>query len=168
MLVLLNQAGAYYFEQRDIAQNRVFRRFLVAFPTCYHEPKIAYPHILLVQTPEPPFWDNETDYRVYGRNLSIEDHKMGYDWEGMTQLLGHFPASGLIRSNNHDAHFLALVHRGSEQTNLYFIGGKQFRPCVVVDKVIPPGCFEPCGLSMVYSDGSNMTLIKFDPHLNLN
>ena len=161
ILVLLHQLGGYYFEQRDIGQNRVLLRFLVASPTCYHEPKIAHPHVLLIQTPEAAHWDDETKYRVYGRNQFIEAPKPGDDDAVLPQFLGHFAASAMLRSNNDDALFLALVHPGSVRTNFFFIGGKQFRPCNYVDKVIPSGCFEPCGLSMIYSDGSNITHTRF-------
>ena len=162
LLLLIRRSHSITFEERAIATNLIVRKFLVALPPEFNEPKIVFPHVHSVLKPERQHVeDKESQYRVFGRVFNIKDIPPPNTELRSTWGFGRFPASGFCRSSSDRALFFALNHQGITQTNFFYNGDGNFWPSDFVSQIIKPQCFQPFGLSIVYAHGGKVYLVSF-------
>ena len=161
LLLIVERDYVYFFcERYDVHTGLMLQRILVAFPAVFHEPRLAYPHILIAQMPatSSPFVDES--HRIFGLNLVLDDPLRVNNRPEIPRQFGWIPAHMPLLGPS-VGNFLALVDFGIQRTHFVYTGDFRFRLTEHVKEPISPFCFAPFGLSFLYAHGNDVTLVRF-------
>ena len=167
IFLLIDRDASFVVERHHIPTGQITEKFLVASPSVLHEPRLAYPHVLIAQKPlsgNANYADE--NFRFYGVNIVIDDPGRRYGEIRVPRHFSRIRANMLHHATSSDVFFHALVDYSEPGTRFVFVGENRFRVCEYVDFVIPTFCFEPFGLSIIYARGNNVTLVRFYDHLD--
>ena len=174
LLAIFARSNEYIFMKFCIETRGVIQEFLVASPLRGHDPKIAFPHIMVTRVTRstegldiPPVFNGP--FYVHGARMRIlGETRNGFMGPRDIIMQGQIVADGIINDQSGDAQFLFIDNGLNECVRVVYIGDPDcvFREADIAPEVHRSAPYESCliasfGLSFVFVGDGELVLRRF-------